>query len=167
MSELEPCAGSLPTKVLEGIRAFNQAKFYEAHDFLEAAWMEEPGEIRDLYRGILQIAVCYHHITRQNYLGALKMYTRSQKWLAKWQPFCRGVRVAELLEDAENAIRAMEKLGPEKISEFNPALFRPVQVDFRYLCDRCGAEMVEHNCKVTCPNCGNRFDCSDLNIYFD
>jgi len=36
-----------------------------------------------------------------------------------------------------------------------------------YLCDHCGTEMREKNCKVTCPNCGNRFDCSDLNIYFD
>ena len=36
-----------------------------------------------------------------------------------------------------------------------------------YSCDRCGCEMVEKSCKVTCPNCGNRFDCSDLNIYFD
>ena len=36
-----------------------------------------------------------------------------------------------------------------------------------YLCDRCGAEMREKNCKITCPNCGNRFDCSDLNIHFD
>jgi rubrerythrin len=37
----------------------------------------------------------------------------------------------------------------------------------KYICDRCGYEMVERNCKITCPNCGNRFDCSDLNIYFD
>jgi len=36
-----------------------------------------------------------------------------------------------------------------------------------YICDRCGAKMVERSCKVSCPNCGNRFDCSDLNIYFD
>ena len=36
-----------------------------------------------------------------------------------------------------------------------------------YVCDRCGFRMVERNCKVECPNCGNRFDCSDLNIYFD
>ena len=35
------------------------------------------------------------------------------------------------------------------------------------LCDRCGCEMIEKNCKVVCKNCGNRFDCSDLNIYFD
>jgi rubrerythrin len=37
----------------------------------------------------------------------------------------------------------------------------------KYICDRCGHEMYERNCKITCPNCGNRFDCSDLNIYFD
>ena len=36
-----------------------------------------------------------------------------------------------------------------------------------YICDRCGAEMRERNCKISCPNCGNRFDCSDLNIHFD
>ena len=36
-----------------------------------------------------------------------------------------------------------------------------------YICDRCGTEMDERNCKIVCPNCGNRFDCSDLNIYFD
>lgn len=36
-----------------------------------------------------------------------------------------------------------------------------------YLCDRCGFTMIEKNCKVECPNCGNRFDCSDLNIYLD
>ncbi len=35
------------------------------------------------------------------------------------------------------------------------------------LCDRCGFEMYEANCKVICPNCGNRYDCSDLTIYFD
>ncbi len=36
-----------------------------------------------------------------------------------------------------------------------------------YLCDRCGFEMLERNCKVVCPNCGGRWDCSDLSIYMD
>lgn len=36
-----------------------------------------------------------------------------------------------------------------------------------YICDRCGCTMVERLCKVQCPNCGNQFDCSDLNIHFD
>lgn len=36
-----------------------------------------------------------------------------------------------------------------------------------YLCDRCGFEMIEAHCKVVCPNCGSRWDCSDLSIYTD
>lgn len=36
-----------------------------------------------------------------------------------------------------------------------------------YICDRCGYKMDERNCKIICPNCGNRFDCSDLNLHFD
>jgi len=41
------------------------------------------------------------------------------------------------------------------------------QVKDQYICDRCGAPMIERSCKIVCLNCGHRFDCSDLNIYFD
>ncbi len=44
----------------------------------------------------------------------------------------------------------------------NAGAVRPI-----YICDRCGFEMVEDHCKVVCPNCGARWDCSDLNIYTD
>jgi hypothetical protein len=36
-----------------------------------------------------------------------------------------------------------------------------------FVCDRCGVHMLERMCKLICPNCGNQFDCSDLNVYFD
>ena len=36
-----------------------------------------------------------------------------------------------------------------------------------FVCDQCGAHMRERNCKVTCPNCGYRFDCSDLTLNFE
>lgn len=49
-------------------------------------------------------------------------------------------------------------------SEAEPALEGKVQP---LLCDRCGFEMFETNCKIICPNCGSRYDCSDLTIYFD
>jgi len=28
-------------------------------------------------------------------------------------------------------------------------------------CDLCGARMYEHSCKIVCPNCGYKRDCSD------
>jgi len=55
-----------------------------------------------------------------------------------------------------------ETKPPETRAQVVPAPKKHV-----YVCDRCGTEMKERNCKITCPNCGNRFDCSDLNIYFD
>jgi uncharacterized Zn finger protein (UPF0148 family) len=66
-------------------------------------------------------------------------------------------------------IAEVQRLGREKISQFDLALLKPITWTEKriYLCDRCGHEMHEKNCKVTCSNCGNRFDCSDLNIYFD
>lgn len=30
-----------------------------------------------------------------------------------------------------------------------------------HLCDRCGSVMIEHHCKIRCPNCGYVRDCSD------
>jgi predicted metal-dependent hydrolase len=151
---------------------FNAGRYFEAHEALEAAWLEERGAIRDLYRGILQIGVAYLHITNGNYDGAIKVYGRSLRWLKDWPDVCRGIHVGELRKDAEHAIEEVKQLGKERIGEFDQRLLNPVRWREKsdkpnYICDRCGSEMVEKNCKVTCPNCGNRFDCSDLNIYYD
>jgi hypothetical protein len=166
----EPCSDPLHPQAAEGLRLFNAGEYFEAHEALETAWREEKGEIRNLYRGILQIAVVYLHIRRGNYEGAVKVYDRSQKWLKDWPNFCRGIFVGKLRRDAENVIEEVRRLGAGKIAEFDTTLLKPVHWEEKkriYICDRCGHEMVEKNCKVTCPNCGNRFDCSDLNIYFD
>jgi predicted metal-dependent hydrolase len=168
------CDHPLHPQAAQGLRLFNAGEYFAAHETLEDAWNAEKGAVRDLYRGILQIAVVYLHITRGNYNGAVKVHTRSQKWLKDWPAICRGIHVDRLRAEAEAAINEVRRLGPGRISEFDQSLLKPVQWEEnqtgrprRYICDRCGHEMIEKNCKVTCPNCGNRFDCSDLNIYFD
>ena len=163
------CNAPLHPRAADGLRLFNAGEYFEAHEALEDAWKAEPGKVRDLYRGILQIAVVYLHITRGNYDGAVKVYGRSQRWLTDWSDVCRGIQVEELRRNAETVINEVKRLGKENIREFDPSLLKPVAWTEKriYICDRCGHEMYEKNCKVTCPNCGNRFDCSDLNIYFD
>jgi uncharacterized protein len=170
----DPCHAPLHPRAVVGLSLFNAGEYFEAHEALEDAWNAEKGRVRDLYRGILQIAVVYLHITRRNYNGAIKVYIRSQRWMKDWPDICRGIEVGKLRRDAEVVISEVKRLGIEKISEFDLSLLRPVRWDENqtkknhvYICDRCGHEMFERNCKVTCPNCGNRFDCSDLNIYSD
>jgi hypothetical protein len=168
------CNTPIHPQAAEGLRLFNEGKYFEAHEALETAWLEEPGKVRELYRGILQIAVVYLHATRRNYNGVIKVYGRSQRWLKDWPDICRGIDVGQLKRDAKSVLDEINRLGTERISQFDNSLLKPVQWTEKregkthvYTCDRCGHEMFEKNCKVTCPNCGNRFDCSDLNIYFD
>ena len=168
------CNSPLHPQAAAGLRLFNAGEYFEAHEALEDAWNAEKGQIRELYRGILQIAVVYLHVTRGNYNGAIKVYGRSQRWIKDWPEICRGIEVGKLRKDAEAVINEVRRLGLERISKFDTTLLKPVKWDEQeigknraYICDRCGHEMYEKNCKVTCPNCGNRFDCSDLNIYFE
>lgn len=37
----------------------------------------------------------------------------------------------------------------------------PAQERGEYVCDICGAAMLERHCKILCPVCGYQRDCSD------
>ena len=39
--------------------------------------------------------------------------------------------------------------------------FTPRQTPTRHECELCGTVMYDHNCKIVCPNCGYKRDCSD------
>ena len=121
------CQKPLPVLALSGIEKFNQGAYYACHDDLEEAWRLDSSPGRNLYRGLLQIAVAYYQIERGNYRGATKMLLRMRQWLDPMPLVCRGVNVGKLLEDATAVQDALFALGPEKISEFDHALFRPVE----------------------------------------
>lgn len=165
----DTCNAPLHPQAAQGLRLFNAGHYFEAHEALENAWNAERGRVRELYRGILQIAVAYLHITRRNYPGAIKVYGRSQRWMKDWPDVCRGIQVEELRRNAAIVMNKIQMLGESRIGDFDISSLKPISWTEKhiYMCDRCGHEMYEKNCKVTCPNCGNRFDCSDLNIYFD
>ncbi len=122
------CAGQLSELGRKGIALFNQGAYFEAHEELELAWGAENGPMREVYRGILQVAVAYLHITRQNYRGALKMFLRLRQWLDPLPDECLGVNVAQLRGEAQAAQDALEVLGPDRLDEFDLALLKPVQV---------------------------------------
>ena len=124
--EKADCQGPLHPQAIHGMELFNQRRYFEAHEALEAAWRAESGPVRDLYRGILQVGVVYLHITQYNYPGALKVYQRCRKWLLPWPETCRGVQVGTLRQDLEAVMSALQALGPQQIIHFDPSLFKPV-----------------------------------------
>jgi hypothetical protein len=123
----EDCTGDLHPMVIQGIEYFNSGSYWKAHEALEEAWLEETGQIRHLYRGILQTGVTYFHIEQCNYRGALKVYHRSQRWLRPFPDICRGINVGQLRKDLDNAIEEVRRLGSAHLAEIDHSFFKPVQ----------------------------------------
>jgi predicted metal-dependent hydrolase len=124
--DIDDCADFLHPSAKAGLRLMNQGRYFEAHEELEVAWRAEKGKVRELYQGILQAAVTYLHITRGNYPGALKLCGRSMRWLREWPETCRGLDVGQLRRDLQAAAAAVEKLGPDRLGEFDQNLLKPV-----------------------------------------
>lgn len=121
------CSGDLHPQAIIGLKLFNERQFFECHEALEFAWRAEDGPVRELYRGILQVAVAYLHIERQNYRGARKMFKRCRPWLEPFSDVCMGINVGKLKKDYKIVETAVLRLGPDGIADLDPALIKPIE----------------------------------------
>jgi predicted metal-dependent hydrolase len=62
-----------------GLALFNCAEFFEAHEALEDVWREaQLGSPRRRHlQGLVQLAVAFHHESRQNFVGARSVLERA------------------------------------------------------------------------------------------
>lgn len=120
----EACQAPLSELAIKGFELFNQGEYFESHEELEFAWNEDDTPGRELYRGVLQIAVAYLQIQRKNYRGAYKMFLRARQWLDPLPDICRGVNVEKLRQDAAEVRETLLSLGPEQIVDFDQSLFK-------------------------------------------
>jgi uncharacterized protein len=118
----------LPDLVLKGIGEFNRGEFYECHEFLEEAWMQEPGRVRFLYQGILQVGVGFYHLQNGNWRGATGLLRNGTIRLKEFEPVTLGVDVAKLVRESERCLRELESLGRERVHEFDASKIPKVEL---------------------------------------
>lgn len=121
------CSEPLSDHAIKGLELFNAREYFECHEELEHAWNDDQGPGRDLYRGILQVAVAYLQIERKNYNGAIKMMLRVKQWLDPLPDTCRTINVRKLRDEANLVHATLLQLGRDKIEEFDQSLFKPVE----------------------------------------
>jgi uncharacterized protein len=122
----EPPAG-LPDLALRGIEEFNRGEFYECHEYLEEAWMQEKRRVRFLYQGILQVGVGFYHLRNGNWRGATGLLRNGTVRLKEFEPETLGLDVARLIRESELCLRELEELGRERIKDFDQALVPKVE----------------------------------------
>jgi hypothetical protein len=107
-------------------RQFNGEQFFECHESFEEIWQEEQGPVRDLYKGLIQIAAAFVHISRANFFGADRLSRTGLGYLAPYRAEgAMGFDVDAIMTAAEDAHGRVLSLGRGRIESFDLSL-RPL-----------------------------------------
>ncbi len=82
--------------VAAGIHLFNDRKFFEAHEALEAVWLKAHGEEKVLLHGLIQVAAAFHHHARDNPAGFRSLLEKGSKKLERFGETEKGFDLSDL-----------------------------------------------------------------------
>lgn len=75
------------TLMAEGIRLFNEQKYWECHEEFEHHWLEEPGPIRNVYWAVIQVAAAMIHYRDNNLVGARGLIYKAKQKFTRCEDF--------------------------------------------------------------------------------
>ncbi len=99
-------------RFIKGIDEFNRQLFFECHETLEELWLEERGEDRKFYQGIIQIAAGYYKLQQGVPVGALKLWRTGLEKLQPYGPVYYGINVESLIAAVRANLAQLEAGEP-------------------------------------------------------
>jgi len=108
---------------MQAVEEFNQRKFYQCHDSLEAIWVDSPEIDKRFYQGLLQIAVACHHLSNLNLRGAIILLGEGIQRLRDYLPDYKQIDLSQLLEDVFTLLTKLQQIEPSNLPNFVDALF--------------------------------------------
>jgi len=99
--------------IAEGVRLFNRRQFFEAHEALEAVWLEARGHQKTFLHGLIQVAAAFHHHTRGNPAGFRSLLEKGCAKLEKFGPQVEGLDLNRLMEQLQTWREWLEHSSPQ------------------------------------------------------
>jgi len=93
----------MPDAYKAGLEHIRAGRFFEAHEELELAWRAAVPEERDFYQGLVHVAVAWYQAGRGNRVGCERQLEKATRRLGPYAPEHRGVDVASVLAQVEQA----------------------------------------------------------------
>ncbi|WP_204101475.1 DUF309 domain-containing protein [Occallatibacter savannae] len=104
----------------EGLHCYRTGQFFEAHEHWELVWLTLAEPEKSFLQALVQISAAFHHLGRENRIGAISLLARSLRRLdASPAAFCY-IDVESLREQVRNwlgALREGEEL-PGAVPDF-------------------------------------------------
>jgi hypothetical protein len=95
-------------RFLKGIEEFNQQLYFECHETLEEIWLEEHGDDRKFYQGLIQVAAGYFKLQQGVPAGALKLWRMGLEKLEVYGPVSFGIDVDSLISSVKEDLAELE-----------------------------------------------------------
>jgi predicted metal-dependent hydrolase len=102
---------SLSPTLLAAVRQFNEGAFFRCHETLEVLWQDEPGPIRAVYQGVLQIGIGLLHWQRGNHRGTRILLLRGNELLRPFLPAALGLDLTGLSAAVADLIELLDTPG--------------------------------------------------------
>ena len=80
----------------EGLRAYEEKDFFEAHELWEELWSEYYLADRTLIQGLIQLAVSFVHLGNGNLNGAKSLLNKSAEKFSSFSGVHRGINIDNL-----------------------------------------------------------------------
>jgi hypothetical protein len=95
-----------------GLELIRSGSFFEAHEELELAWRAAAAEERDFLQGLVHVAVAWYQAGRGKPVATESQLRKALRRLEAYEPEHRGIDVARLRAQLEEALSRTPELGP-------------------------------------------------------
>jgi predicted metal-dependent hydrolase len=96
----------------EGLRLYDAGQFFTAHEAWESVWLGSPEPEKTFLLGLIQVTAAFHHLQRNNPLGAMLLLQAALKRLDRYPPCFGGISVTLLRYDIRERLQTLEAGEP-------------------------------------------------------
>ncbi len=94
------------TSIVAALALVRTGRGFEAHERLELLWRAAPPAERDLYQGLVHVAVATYQDGRGNAVGRTRQLEKAVRRLAPYAPVYEGLQIEALLGWARASLTA-------------------------------------------------------------
>ena len=99
---------------LNGVKAFNKKKYYDAHEYWEELWIDYQLDDAKFIQGLIQMSVGYFHITNLNIIGAKRLFEKCLPKLKYYEKGVKNINVQYLIESVDKSLNNLNSIRHTK-----------------------------------------------------
>ena len=96
----------------EGLRCYRNEEFFLAHEHWESIWLNCDEPEKTFLQALIQIAAAFHHLQRNNRIGAASLLRAALRRLEPFPAAYGGVEVEALRESIRAWLGMLDGEGP-------------------------------------------------------